>query len=109
MDQGNKKDLPEGHRKVLSLIPYGKGSAKTVKEIISALGGTDQEIRKTVQELVVQYGCPIGTSNERDSQGYYRITNEDERKATIRNLRSRMKHLHRRISAIRKGNWSEVE
>lgn len=103
MSDINKKDLPSWHRKVLSVIRYGKSNAITVKEIMALIGGSDQEIRKTVQELIVKYGCLVGTSNERDNQGFYVIETEEERKAAIKNLRGRMKHLHRRVTAIRKG------
>jgi hypothetical protein len=104
MNKVKEKDLPTGHRKVLSLIRHGKANATTVKEILTLVGGTDKEIRKTVQELVVKYGFLIGTSNEIGMQGFYLIENEDERKAAIKNLRGRIRHLFRRVKALRKGD-----
>lgn len=103
-DKTQKEDVPTANRIVLSLLRKGIANAITVREIISLTGYKNQEVRRLVQELVVTYKYKIGTSNESGRQGYYLIETEDERKATIRNLRGRMKHLYKRVKSLRDGD-----
>ncbi|MBP1934888.1 hypothetical protein [Ammoniphilus resinae] len=104
-----KEDLPTANRKVLSLLRHGMANAITVREIISLTGYKDQEIRRSVQELVVKFGYLIGTSNDREHPGFYLIESEDERDATVQNLRGRIKQIYKRMSTIRNGELSRIE
>lgn len=61
--------LTERERKVLSLIGHGKENARTVKEIISVIGGFDEEIRAIVRRLIEKHGYLIGSSNSIGRRG----------------------------------------
>jgi hypothetical protein len=95
-----KAELPEMHKLILSLIGVGKENARTVSYISKIVGLSSVNVREIVSELVVKYGYGIGTSNTKGSYGYYFISNEDERRETVRNLRSRASKILKRSKTI---------
>lgn len=96
-----KEQLPDWHRKVLSVIRPGKSNAITVKSIISLVGGTDTSIRKTISDLVIKYNYKIAGSNDASCPGFYIIQNEEERQEAISNLVGRINQMAIRINALR--------
>lgn len=84
-----KKELPYEYKRVLSLIPEGSHKPIRVADIRRLTGYSDVLVRDIVSKLIVSYHFPIGTSNARGRSGYYWITNPDERKDAVKNLKSR--------------------
>ncbi|MCM3405927.1 hypothetical protein [Cytobacillus oceanisediminis] len=93
-------EMPVFHKQILSLIGQGKENARTVSYISKLVGLSSTAVREIVSELVVKYGYGIGTSNTKHACGYYFITNDDEKRETVRNLRSRAMKILKRANVI---------
>lgn len=105
--QTTEKDLPTGHRKVLSVIPKGSDNAIQVNNIRSLAGMTSEtEVRQIVSKLVKDHGYMIAGSNERGKNGYYLIETEEERQKAVHNLMSRIREMSKRARVLRGGKVS---
>lgn len=60
---------------------------------------TEWHVRKIVRDLVNEHGLPIGSATGKPS-GYYIITDADELREAIRNLKSRIYKLSIRASKL---------
>lgn len=94
--------LPEINKRVVGLIGYGKERTTTVSYISKLTGIGPTTVRRIVSESIVKYGAPIGTCNEEGRGGYYIISNDAEKKDTVRNLRSRGSKILKRADVIEK-------
>lgn len=106
------ESLPAHYREVLSLIGNGIDNPTTVKTISQLTGLRDQVIREIVSSLIVTHRFPIGTSNTVGNSGYYIITSDADRDATVANLRSRAFKILKRaavIEAIPDHNQQEMD
>ncbi|MGV3465552.1 MAG: hypothetical protein ACO1OT_09700 [Heyndrickxia sp.] len=103
-----KKDLPEFHQKVLSVIPTGKDDSITISYIINKLGLNGQARRKitlVLNDLIFKYGYPIGSSSDDNTRGVFLIDNEEDLQLACRTLNSRaMKVLQRHKQIIENYN-----
>ncbi|MEH7464825.1 hypothetical protein V7166_23100 [Bacillus thuringiensis] len=98
----NKQNiLTEREHKVLSLIGYGKENARTVKDIIAAIGGTDEEIRAIVRRLIEKHGYLIGSSNRIGRSGYYLPETNEEKEEAVRKLEKRAAEISKRANIMR--------
>lgn len=98
-----KKDLPEFHEKVLSVIPAGQKNSITISYIIDKLGLTGQARRKitlALNDLIFIYGLPIGSSSDDDTRGVFLIDNEDDLQLACRTLNSRAMQVLKRHKKI---------
>lgn len=98
-----KKDLPEFHEKVLSVIPTGQKNSITISYIIDKLGLTGQARRKitlALNDLIFIYGLPIGSSSDDDTRGVFLIDNEDDLQLACRTLNSRAMQVLKRHKKI---------
>lgn len=96
-----QKNLPEYLQKILSMIPDG-GRRVRVGEIMKATDMTNTAVRNGVRELIFKYDYPIGTDNTRRTPGYFIISTEEDQADTVRNLRSRARHIDERADKISK-------
>ncbi|PFR08639.1 hypothetical protein COK30_22930 [Bacillus cereus] len=95
------KNLSDREKKVLSLVSHGKKKAITVKEIISIIGGTDEEIRSIVRRLIEIHGCLIGSSNSVGSRGYYFPETLVEKEEAIGKMENRAAEIYKRAHIMR--------
>ncbi|MCU5681276.1 hypothetical protein [Bacillus wiedmannii] len=99
----NKKTiLTERENKVLLLIRQGKENAITVKDIISVIGGNDEEIRAIVRRLIEKHGHLIGSSNHIGRSGYYRPETNEEKEEAVSKLEKRAAEILKRANIMRK-------
>ncbi|MGN7192848.1 hypothetical protein ACTHS9_01605 [Bacillus mycoides] len=94
--------LTERENQVLLLIRQGKENAITVKDIISVIGGNDEEIRAIVRRLIEKYGYLIGSSNRIGRSGYYRPETNEEKEEAISKLEKRAAEILKRANIMRK-------
>lgn len=94
--------LTERENKVLSLIKQGKENAITVKDIISVIGGNDEEIRAIVRRLIEKHGYLIGSSNRIGRSGYYCPETNEEKEEAISKLEKRAAEILKRANIMRK-------
>ncbi|QWG38113.1 hypothetical protein EXW35_06565 [Bacillus mycoides] len=97
-----KTTLTERENKVLSLIRQGKENAITVKDIISVIGGNDEEIRAIVRRLIEKHGYLIGSSNHIGRSGYYRPKTNEEKEEAVSKLEKRAAEILKRANIMRK-------
>lgn len=96
-----KTTLTERENKILSLIRHGKENAITVKEIISLIGGTDEEIRAIVRRLIEKHGYLVGSSNGIGRSGYYRPETIEEKAEAVIKLEKRAAEILKRANIMR--------
>ncbi|MDA2627001.1 hypothetical protein PDQ36_27880 [Bacillus cereus] len=96
-----KITLTERENEILLLIRYGKENAITVKEIISMIGGTDEEIRAAVRRLIEKHEYLIGSSNRIGSSGYYRPKTNEEKEEAVNKLEKRAAEILKRANIMR--------
>ncbi|MFD6507997.1 hypothetical protein [Bacillus sp. NPDC060175] len=97
-----KNTLTERENKVLSLIRQGKENAITVKDIISVIGGNNEEIRAIVRRLIEKHGYLIGSSNHIGRSGYYRPKTNEEKEEAVSKLEKRAGEILKRANIMRK-------
>ena len=86
---------------VLNAIPYGKENAISKQELVSLLGISGREIRRTVKELnkeITKDGEAILSSSQ--VRGYWRSKDINEMKAYIREGKHRQQMISRNDAPI---------
>ncbi|MCI0764785.1 hypothetical protein [Bacillus sp. TL12] len=102
LSMDNRKTiLTERENKVLSLIRQGKENAITVKDIISVIGGNDEEIRAIVRRLIEKHGYLIGSSNHIGRSGYYCPETNEEKEEAVSKLEKRAAEILKRANIMR--------
>ncbi|MEW9576412.1 hypothetical protein U9K47_13520 [Bacillus toyonensis] len=96
-----RNTLTERENNVLSLISFGKNNARTVKDIIAIIGGTNEEIRSIVRRLIEKHGILIGSSNNIGKSGYYCPETEEEKEEAINKLENRASEILKRANIMR--------
>lgn len=94
------EDLPLWERQVLSLIRHGKANSITVKEIISVIGGTDYQVRKTVNHLIQKHKYLIGTNNGMKHPGFFFPQTEEEKEEAVEKMFHRANEISNRASIM---------
>lgn len=94
---------------VKRLIPNGSEQPITANQIKDITGIPLREIYAIVRYLLVHENVPIGAYREGKNSGYFIITTEAEREATLAPLVSHANEIEKRISVIQHINLqSEV-
>lgn len=101
-------EIDERHkRKLLKIIRkhLGRTNPIQVDELAAYVPLTDREIRKVVQELVIDFGYPIG-STTKGPHGFYFIIDEGDLEEALRNLLHRKVKIEKRIDSL-KSNFGD--
>lgn len=91
--------LSKGEKRVLRLIPKGSTNPRPQKELVRLTGFNARKLRLIINELIVKHGIPIGAQYTKPN-GYYIVTNEDERGKAIVPLVSQYGELFKRAQSI---------
>ena len=83
--------LSKDEKRVLRLIPKGSTNPRPQKELVRLTGFNARKLRLIINELIVKHGIP---------NGYYIVTNEDERGKAIVPLVSQYGELFKRAQSI---------
>ena len=86
-------------KRVLRLIPKGSTNPRPQKELVRLTGFNARKLRLIINELIVKHGIPIGAQYTKPN-GYYIVTNEDERGKAIVPLVSQYGELFKRAQSI---------
>lgn len=91
--------LSKDEKRVLRLIPKGSTNPRPQKELVRLTGFNARKLRLIINELIVKHGIPIGAQYTKPN-GYYIVTNEDERGKAIVPLVSQYGELFKRAQSI---------
>ena len=95
-DQLNKNE-----KEVVSLLHKGAESAIKANDIAKITGIKSRNIRDIIYSLITLDNYPIGSTRALPNQGYYLISNEQERNATIAVLESQIRNMKKRVSILK--------
>lgn len=96
-----KKQPKNKIEQVQELIPYGSDHPITAKQISKLTAIPLRGVYGIVRYLLVHGNVPIGALRDDDKHGYFIITSEEERQATLAPLCSHAKEIEERISCIK--------
>lgn len=93
------KHLDKDEQAIYDLLPKGIDRPKPLKELVKLSGLKSREVRGIIYRLIVLHHVPIGARYKRPN-GYYIITNDDERKQALAPLTSQIAMMSKRAQVI---------
>ena len=100
------KQLDKEEKKILQLLPKGIAQPKPLKELVKLSGLKDREVRGIIYRLIVLHHVPIGAQYNRPN-GYYIITNNEERTTALAPLTSQIMMMTKRAQVISNAELEE--
>lgn len=101
-----EKAIPREHLDVYQVIANHSDKYITRKLILAKLGQTSdsygRRLSEIIYDLVVKYGCPIGSSSIPEHKGYFIIRDNNDLRIAKRDLTSRSFTINRRVAALDK-------
>lgn len=94
--------LDKEEQQLLDLLPKGMNRPQPVRELVKLTGWTSRKVRATIYRLIVVHHQPIGAVNQQPGNGYFIITNDQERRQALAPLTSQIKMMNKRVQAISK-------
>lgn len=94
--------LDKEEQQLLDLLPKGMDRPQPVRELVKLTGWTSRKVRATIYRLIVVHHQPIGAVNQQPGNGYFIITNDQERRQALAPLTSQIKMMNKRVQAISK-------
>lgn len=96
--------MDKDEKAILSLLPKGISRPKPLKELVKLTGWSSRKVRGTIYRLIVIHHQPIGARYEKPNNGYFIITNDDERTIAMAPLISQINQMQRRAKVISNAN-----
>lgn len=87
---------------VLAQIPIGFKNPVRSQDIAERTGLSKREVMAVVSVLIIDHSIPIGGGRSEGRQGYFRITNEEERQYATVPLRSSIINMQQRVDRLEK-------
>lgn len=94
----NKLDKEE--QRLLDLLPKGIDRPRPLKELIKLTGWNSRKVRGTINRLIVIHHQPIGAVYDHPNNGYFIITNDEERNIALAPLTSQIHKMTKRAQVI---------
>lgn len=92
--------MDKEEKQLLALIPTGMEQPRPLKELVRLTGWNSRKVRGMIFRLIVVHKQPIGAVYQRPGNGYFRITNNDERQQALAPLTSQILMMTRRAQII---------
>lgn len=97
--------LTKEEQQLISFLPAGAERPRPQRELAALLYGTGsnentRKVRRLVNQAIL-HGAPVGSLHSNKNAGYFLITNEDERLAALRTLRTQSSSLIKRANHLR--------
>lgn len=103
------KKLDKEEQRILELLPKGIDRPRTLKELMKITGWSSRKIRLTINRLIVLHHQPIGARYELPNNGYFIITNDEERNIALAPLTSQIREISKRAKAIKEAQLESEE
>lgn len=91
--------LDKNEQLIYDLLPKGIDHPKPLKVLIKLSGLTSREVRGIIYRLIVLHHVPIGAQYKHPN-GYYVITNNEERQQALAPLTSQIAMMSKRAQVI---------
>ena len=91
--------LDKNEQKIYDLLPKGIDRPRPLKELVKLSGLKSREVRGIIYRLIVLHHVSIG-ARYKHPNGYYIITNDDERKQALAPLTSQIAMMSKRAQVI---------
>lgn len=92
--------LNKDERKLLSYIPVGSERPRPLKELVQLTGWNQRMVREMISQLVIIHHLPIGAVYHHPGNGYFQISNNEERSQALAPLTSQILMISRRAEVI---------
>lgn len=93
------KHLDKDEQAIYDLLPKGIDRPRPLKELVKLSGFKSREVRGIIYRLIVLHHVPIGAQYKRPN-GYYVITNNEERQQALAPLTSQIAMMSKRAQVI---------
>ena len=94
------KQLDKEEKKLLSLLPKGTSRPRPLRELVKLTGWNGRKVRAIIYRLIVVHHQPIGAMNQKPGNGYFIITNDQERQQALAPLTSQIQMMTKRAQVI---------
>ena len=101
--------LDKEEQRLLDLLPKGMERPRPLKELIKLTGWSSRRVRGTINRLIVLHHQPIGARYEHPNNGYFIITNDEERSAALAPLTSQIMVMTKRAQVISNADLESEE
>ncbi len=95
-----QQKLSKDEQRLLSFIPVGSERPRPLKELVQLTGWNQRKVREMITRLIITHHQPIGACYHRPGNGYYIITNNEERSAALAPLTSQIFVISQRAQVI---------
>lgn len=93
------KHLDKEEQAIYDLLPKGIDRPRPLKELVKLSGLKSREVRGIIYRLIVLHHVPIG-ARYKHPNGYYIITNNEERQQALAPLTSQIAMMSKRAQVI---------
>lgn len=93
--------LDKDEQRIMELLPTGMERPRPLKELMKITGWSSRKVRMTITRLIVLHHKPIGAVYRKPHNGYFIITNDEERQLALEPLASQIAELKKRAQIIR--------
>lgn len=94
------KQLDKEEQQLLELLPKGIERPRPLKELVKLTGWNSRKVRGIINRLIIVHHQPIGARYEHPNNGYFIITNDQERRQVLAPLTSQITMMSRRAEII---------
>ncbi|AMS07899.1 hypothetical protein AYI71_03260 [Limosilactobacillus oris] len=94
------QQLDNEEKKILALLPKGIDRPRPLRELVKLTGWNGRKVRATIYRLIVVHHQPIGATYQQPGNGYFIITNDQERQQALAPLTSQIAMMSKRAQVI---------
>ena len=92
--------LDKDEQQIMELLPKGMDRPRPLKELVRLTGWSSRKVRATIYRLIVVHHQPIGATYQQPGNGYFIITNDQERQQALAPLTSQIAMMSKRAQVI---------
>lgn len=92
--------LDNEEQRLLDLLPKGIDRPRPLRELTKLTGWSSRKVRATIYRLIVVHHQLIGATYQQPGNGYFIITNDQERQQALAPLTSQIAMMSKRAQVI---------
>lgn len=98
------KEMNQLEKRVFNLLPQGADNLISTREIEDILHIDKRYVMEIIENLVIEYHLPIGSSRNSDNFGYFIATNEQEKAIGTYSLNKQINTMKKRAEIVENAN-----